>query len=97
MNAEISEVCTYCIALLVSPDVRWRPNVSIGWPPEHWTDEKANILRDGPLWQRVTLIAQALALGWPVHIDDLYVRTPITTWHGDPICETHLAEKAYAR
>ena len=81
--------CTWCLLDLTSSF----SVLSVQWPPEENTPERWQGSQ-GRLGRRIEVLTEALASGWPASINDTPVGPPVSTWHGDPVCETHLHQIA---
>jgi hypothetical protein len=85
-------VCTWCLLALCSPSsqLMMRPRGEFGDTEAEWWDRAEQDAFSGTLARKAEIISQAVGMGWDVEINGQRVTAPVTTWHGDPICQVHL-------
>lgn len=65
----------------------------VNWDDHVDMDELATMQQratSGTLAQKAEILANATDPAWLVQVNGYRITGPITTWHGDPICEAHL-------
>jgi hypothetical protein len=95
-------LCSRCIAEFLT-NVAYQPRVDWGPRSEEdrdlWLSRFPEALKPftepGPGALLVKVLEFALERGHPVYDANMYRMETVTTWHGDPICWSHLT-KAYA-
>lgn len=88
----VCRVCTHCLVQLLYPHT-W---LDIRWTGENWTAERDMARFASRLADKVAAIREAWQLGQDVYINGQPCRPPVTTWQGDPVCESHLGELSSA-
>jgi hypothetical protein len=85
-------VCTRCLMALCSPSSQLyiMPRGEYGDTEAQWWNSALQDASSGTLARKAEIIGQGVGMGWDVEINGQRVTAPLTTWHGDPICEAHL-------
>src|SRR5882724_7094000 len=83
--------CTWCLPMLTSPASALRI-----MPRDYDADRASEITLiqqeaySGTLARKAEIITQAFREEWEIELNGQQITAPITTWHGDPVCEGHL-------
>ena len=85
--------CTWCLLALCDPSAGLQVQAqgqTIGETEGRMLADAQRDAYGGNLKRKAEIMTEAFAAGWSVTLNAYAVTEPVTTWHGDPICQTHL-------
>ena len=84
--------CTWCLMDLTVPSacLQVQARGTVGETSAAMLAELQRDAYSARLERKAEIIADAQSAGWDVMLNSYTITPPITTWHGDPICEAHL-------